>query len=89
MSLNDDEMGGRQKPILKRGFQRYEEEPESGDSGACSGDELERPDTPMGTLGRGTPRPSLTSSRIVFSFCPTHNIFDLERKPDKDRTLQR
>ena len=72
MSLNDDEMGGRQKPILKRGFQRYEEEPESGDSGACSGDELERPDTPIGTLGRGTPRPSLTSSRLGFSL---YNLF--------------
>ena len=66
MSLNDDDMGGRQKPILRRGFQRYEEEPESDSGNASSGDESvgdPRPDTPMGTLGRGTPRPSLTSSR--------------------------
>jgi len=70
MSLNEDEMGGgRQKPLLRRGFQRYEEDaPTSEDSGnASSSDESadpqNRPDTPMGTLGRGTPRPSLTSSR--------------------------
>ena len=88
MSLNDDEMGGRQKPILKRGFQRYEEEPESGDSGACSGDELERPDTPIGTLGRGTPRPSLTSSRTVFNFHQSCRFIRV-RKPDKDQILQR
>ena len=71
MNLNEDE-NLRQKPKLRLEFQRYEDE--SGESFFSDREanegiiEDERPATPVvGTLGRGTPRPSLTS-RIVYYY---------------------
>lgn len=66
MSLNDDD-NVRQKPKLRRDIQKYEEEGSDSMLGEDTSDEgivEDRPATPMaGSLGRGTPRPSLTSSR--------------------------
>ena len=74
MSLNDEDnqmINLRQKPKLRRDFQKYEEDNDTDDNiiddndGTDEGIEADdRPATPaIGTLGRGTPRPSLTSSR--------------------------
>ena len=81
MSLNDEDnqLLFRQKPKLRRDFQKYEEDTDSDDgiseTDGDEGIEDDRPATPaIGTLGRGTPRPSLTSSRPTSPVEPSEQI---------------